>query len=156
MKEPSALERRLLRGGLAAAIPVALGACFYLFIRAREAWFVARALSSPTFGPSLRSVRASTLASAGWIPSLVVDVAPDFLWAFAVGGMLRALDAGHRRFWFATGFVCATGYEIAQGLHLVAGTFDPLDLVAQAVGFVVGWRVFTLEIRTAEARTSTA
>jgi hypothetical protein len=143
---------RFVRGGLAGAIPVALGACFYVFLRAREAWFVTRALSSSSVGPSLGAARASTLASVTWIPSLASDVAPDFLWAVAVGGMLRALSG--TRAWMLIGFASVLGYEIAQGLHLVAGTFDANDLVAQAIGFTIGWRIFSL--RSAEERSSTA
>jgi hypothetical protein len=154
----NALARRFVRGGVAAFVPVALGACFYLFLRAREAWFVSRALASPSVGPSLRAMRASTLASVTWIPSLVDDVAPDFLWALAVGGMLRALNGS--RAWMIVGLASVVGYELAQRWQLVAGTFDPKDLVAQVVGFAIGWRVFAWSkvrsFRTAEARTSTA
>jgi hypothetical protein len=148
----SGVARRFVRGGLAAFVPVALGACFYLFLRAREAWFVSRALSSSSVGPSLRAMRASTLASVTWIPSLVDDVAPDFLWAFAVGGMLRALTG--TRAWMIIGLASVVGYELAPRWHFVAGTFDAKDLVAQVVGFAIAWRM--LGIRSAEARTSTA
>lgn len=151
----SFVRARLVRGFFAGAIPVTLGACFYVFLRAREAWFVTRALSLPALGPSLRAARATTLASVTWIPSLVSDVGPDFLWAFAVGGMLRALSG--TRAWMIVGLASVVGYELAQRWQLVGGTFDPKDLVAQVIGFAIGWRVVAWRaIRAAGARTSTA
>lgn len=129
---------RVARGVVAAAVPTALGACFYVLLRAREAWFVARVLSLPHFGAPLRAARMWTLAVAPRIPSLVDDVAPDFLWAFAVGGMLRAFVG--TRAWFVIGLASVIGYEVAQGWHLVGGTFDPKDLAAQVLGFGLAWR----------------
>jgi hypothetical protein len=72
---------------------------------------------------------------------VIVDVAPDFLWGFAVGAMLRALDPGRRAnvVWGVVGAISVVGYEVAQAWHLAPGTFDWRDLVAQALGYALGW-----------------
>ena len=132
---------RLLRAALAAATSIVLGGTFYLLCRAREVWFVSRALAMPALGPSLRALRFTTLPLAAGLPAIVVDVLPDALWAFAVGAMLRALDPGRRarRVWGGIGGILVISYEVAQHWHLVPGTFDWRDLLAQVLGFGAGW-----------------
>jgi hypothetical protein len=134
---------RLSRGALAGAIPIVAGALFYALFRAREAWFVTRALDAPAIGPSLRAARAVTLKLAAHLPPPALDVAPDFLWALAAGAMLRAFDAGPRSnlVWAVIGAITVVGYEALQAFHLAPGTFDARDLVAQLAGFVLGWLV---------------
>ena len=132
---------RLFRAALAAATSLGLGGTFYLLCRAREVWFVSRALAMPAVGPSLRALRFTTLPLAAALPGIVVDVLPDALWAFAVGAMLRALDPGRRarRVWGVVGGIAVVSYEVAQHGHLVPGTFDWRDLLAQVLGFGGGW-----------------
>jgi hypothetical protein len=112
-----------------------------VFLRAREASFVTRALHAPFAGAWLQSGRIAGLRLAALLPSAVLDVLPDLLWAFAAGAMLRAFDPGRRAnvVWAIVGAACVLGYEVAQAWHLVPGTFDWHDLVAEALGFGAGW-----------------
>jgi hypothetical protein len=133
---------RLRRGALVAAVPVVAATCFYLLFRGPQTWLVGAALGSP-LGPALRVLRATTVPVGSRLPALPMAVAPDLLWALGLGALLSALHApgSGRRWWFAIGLSGAVGYEVAQRLRWVPGTFDVQDLVAQALGFVVGWRV---------------
>lgn len=125
---------------LAAAAPIVAAALFYLTLRARTVWFVGEMLRSP-LGPSLAGLREVTVPLGAHLPSFVMDAAPDFLWALALGALLSTLHPrGRARTVFGVvGFAGVIGYEVAQRLHVVPGTFDWTDLVAQAAGFAIGW-----------------
>jgi hypothetical protein len=144
----------LRRGALASVAPVVLAALFYLLFRDDRTWLVSGALHSP-LGGLLHTIRASSIPLGPRLPSLVMDVAPDFLWALALGALLSSLHLRRRgrRVWFVIGLGSAIGYEIAQRFHLVPGTFDVRDLAAQAIGFIVGW--YALAASTPESRRRT-
>ena len=75
---------------------------------------------------------AFTLPS--WLSGSVADVA----YAFALG----ALFADARPGLVLLALAAALAHEIAQGVHLVAGTFDPRDLVVLVVSFVLALSLF--------------
>ncbi len=126
------------------AAPLLLGAAVYVFLRPSEAWFV-RVLGDSPLGAPIHRVRAVTVPIGAYVPSFVLDAAPDLAWAFVVGAFLalvwRERPGTSARAWFGAGLAATLGYEIAQRFHLVPGTFDPLDLVAQAIGYVSGWKL---------------
>jgi hypothetical protein len=72
-----------------------------------------------------------------------LGVLPDAVFAYAVGAALALLWAGSARapklWWAFSGFVFVVALEIAQGLHVIAGTFDVSDLVAMGFGYLLGW-----------------
>ena len=124
--------------------PLALGASVYVFLRPTEAWFV-RALGETSLGTPLRHARAVTTPLAAYVPSIVLDVAPDLAWAFVVGALLGLVWRDHprasrtaARAWLVAGLLATLGFEVAQRFHVVPGTFDPRDLVAQALGYAGG------------------
>lgn len=121
--------------------PLVLGASVYVFLRPAEAWFV-RTLGETSLGAPLRHARAITTPLAAYVPSVVLDVAPDLAWAFVVGAILglvwRDRPGTAARAWLAMGLLATLGFEIAQHFHMVPGTFDPRDLVAQALGYAGG------------------
>jgi hypothetical protein len=55
--------------------------------------------------------------------------------------MLRALDPGRRAnvAWGIVGALSVVGYEVSQAWHIAPGTFDWRDLLAQALGYALGW-----------------
>lgn len=122
--------------------PLLLGASVYVFLRPSDAWFV-RVLGETWLGAPLHHARAVTLPLRAYVPAIVLDVAPDLAWAFVVGAILAFVwhDRPGRaaRVWFVIGLGSTLGFEIAQRFHVVPGTFDPLDLVAQALGYVAGF-----------------
>lgn len=120
-----------------------LGGVAYLLFYERPPGPLSRLLDAPALGPVLRSVRAGSVGLAN--AHLVLRSLPDLLWAFALGALLAGLWQGGpprpRRVWMVLGGAMAVGYEIAQGLHVAPGTFDVRDLVAQALGYALGWIV---------------
>lgn len=137
------MSRRRAASALVAA-PLLLGASVYVLLRPTEAWFV-RMLGDGVLGAPIHRVRAVTVPAGAYVPGFVLDAAPDLAWAFVVGAFLalvwreRTGAASHA--WFVAGLAATLGYELAQRFHLVPGTFDPLDLVAQAIGYVSGWKL---------------
>lgn len=135
-----AKARRALVG---VVLPLVLGGAFYVFFRPRRAWFTARLEDVAVLGPAVTKVRTFTTPIGRALPHVVLDTAPDLAWSFALGALLaivwRGRHARARAVWCVLGLAFALGYEVAQGWHLVPGTFDPFDLVAEAVGYVAGW-----------------
>jgi hypothetical protein len=152
--EEGTIRTRIARGVVAGTFPTLAGVCVYAFLRARETWFVARALDVPVMGPWLRAARDFTLRHASVLPPPAIDVAPDFFWAFAAGAMLRSFDPGPRSnaFWAVLGVVTVVGYEVLQAWHFAPGTFDARDLVAQIVGYALGWVVARRLFRARDQR----
>ena len=81
-------------------------------------------------------------ARAHPLPSFVRFSVPDALWQYAFGATMLAMWRGERWHWRKTAFAIApvvlgAGIEIGQGLGIVQGVFDPLDLLASVVAGVV-------------------
>ena len=69
----------------------------------------------------------------------LLDTLPDFAWAFSLGATMALLwrDGGRRGLFFkGLGAALVVLSEMGQGFHLLPGTFDARDLVAQVVGYV--------------------
>lgn len=70
---------------------------------------------------------------AGRLPAVVVDVAPDALWAYALTALValvwRGESGGARRLWLGATVLVVAGWELGQRWGLVPGRFDALDLV---------------------------
>ena len=72
------------------------------------------------------------------LPAWFRGSASDVAYAFALGALLA--DAPARL--VALGMLVVLGHEVAQGLGLVAGTFDVADLALLFVSFVVAQVAF--------------
>lgn len=59
---------------------------------------------------------------------------PALFWAFSFAFFLLKIPASSLG--MLSGLICIFGYEIAQegGIGLIGGTYDPLDLLASAIG----------------------
>ena len=66
------------------------------------------------------------------LPAWFRGSASDVAYAFALGALLADAPAAI----VALGMIVVLGHEVAQGLGLVAGTFDPSDLLLLFVSFV--------------------
>jgi hypothetical protein len=138
-----------------------IGAAFYLLFRPHEAHFVTwlGSVAGP-IGSMLRATRSVTVPIGAHIPSLVLDAAPDLAWALSLGALLGIVWRNESRrvatAWFVAGAIGSIGYELAQRWHLVPGTFDPLDLAAQTVGYVAGWWLGARKTRPAPTVTASA
>lgn len=72
------------------------------------------------------------------LPAWFRGSASDVAYAFALGALLADAPAAI----VALGMIVVLGHEVAQGLGLVAGTFDPSDLLLLFVSFVIAQVVF--------------
>jgi hypothetical protein len=105
-----------------------VGAATYLVRPAPIGIFGWPLVSSP-----LGWARATAAPLRGVVPASVLGVLPDVAWAVALALILTRLrsTAG-----LAAGFCLCAGWEIGQGLGLVAGTFDLADLVTSSAAYV--------------------
>lgn len=95
--------------------------------------------------PALHHVHASLVSVRVWTAShagarAALGVLPDVAWAFALGWMISRLwplASRARSGWLAIGLVLACGWEVAQGVGLVRGTFDYADLVGSAAAYAL-------------------
>jgi hypothetical protein len=72
------------------------------------------------------------------LPAWFRGSASDVAYAFALGALLADAPAAI----VALGLVVVLGHEVAQGLGLAAGTFDPRDLLVLFVSFVAAQVAF--------------
>lgn len=129
------------RFGFSVALPLALGALVYLLARPSEAIFVAWVERLPALGPFLARARELSVPLSARVGPL--DVLPDFLWALALGSLLalawRDGPPRPRAAWAVLGAVVAIGYELGQRFGLVPGSYSTADVLAQSVGYLLGW-----------------
>jgi hypothetical protein len=139
MEPRSALGTALAR----VVAPLGIGALTYL-ARGGDLPRGARFFPAPLLGV----IRPPLVAAAAHVPRIVTDTLPDAAWAFAVGSLLAVLwpvDGAPRSYriaWLAAGALLAAGWELAQGLHLVPGTFDVADLAASALAYLAALVTF--------------
>ncbi len=85
--------------------------------------------------------------------SWFVFCTPDGLWAFGFTSFLLLSSRNDTRLtraiYIVLGFACMLVLEIYQG-RWFPGTFDPLDLVAILIGFILSILIFQLKIKTHE------
>lgn len=123
------------------ALPLLVGGAIYLLARPDGlrmfAW--ADALGA---GGALHGARASTAALASAMPAWVKWSLPDALWAFALMRVFcilwKSRLTGDSAPWLVGAAVIALGSEVGQALHVVPGTFDPLDLWLLSAGVLAG------------------
>lgn len=128
-QSPSAVRWAYL---LLVVLPLAVAAGIYLFFR-----------SNPP--PLLQALIAwhpvSVIRLGTHFDWLVYNV-PDALWAFGFTSFLliacRRDSPMVRKLYLTAGFVLMIGVEVGQGRWL-AGTYDPLDVVATVVGAGLAW-----------------
>lgn len=96
--------------------------------------------------PLGRSTLPPALESLGHVVAPVLPPAlglwlPDALWSMSAVLLLAApwpSTSPGRLWWAWVGAASAVGWELAQGVGMAPGAFDPLDLVASAIAAAVG------------------
>ncbi len=125
------------------AAPLVAGGFIYLLLRPGGLrmfdWAEAIGL-----GPGLAAARQQTLGWAESTPAWVRWSAPDALFAWSMTALMAALwgQRLHRDSapWLVAGPLMTVGAELAQGLHVLPGTFDSVDLLLACAGCALGLR----------------
>jgi hypothetical protein len=97
------------------------------------------------FEPAVAAVR-SAVGVAPNSPRWFLTSLPDGLWVYALTALMALVWRGAdfsplKIFWLSTGFLLGAGSELGQMIHIVPGSFDPIDLlvclIAAAVALVL-------------------
>jgi hypothetical protein len=108
------------------ALPLLVGALTYLLPRRQG-----------MFGPASRPVC--------WL----LDHLADGAWAYATGAFVTLVwTVGARRTriaWTLVALALVLGVELAQRWHLVAGTYDPVDLAVMSLAFVAAVTITSIK-----------
>jgi hypothetical protein len=137
-------------------MPIALGGALYLSFR-NDDIALFRWVEALGLGHALDAARTVTRRLLPWLPRVVLGSAPDMAWAWAFGAALAMVWRAEpatiaARAWLGAGFAIAVGIEVGQGLGIVPGVFDPVDLVAIGVGYASGAHVVLRAGRHADVR----
>ncbi len=111
---------------LVSIMALATGLLIYLLYRPQGAFFV-ELTGLGTYIPA--------------VPTWFVGSLPDGLWMFSLTLIVLTiwgLRLSHQSTpWLAATAICGLGFEILQLSSIVPGVFDPIDIWATAVGFVL-------------------
>lgn len=137
-------------------LPLALGVLAYLALRAPGIRLFSWAHAVGLDG-LVAAIRAASAPLRDRLPAWVVGSGPDAAWAFAFGAAVGLVWRGRssRAAWawrVGCGLV-AIFIEAGQGLGVVPGVFDALDLASMALGYALGCAI-TSRSRTCPADTS--
>ena len=85
------------------------------------------------------AIRAFVAPSRAYLPKFVLYNLPDALWSYALGAWLTGTwrSGAAKAPWLAVGAAVVMAAEGLQGLGILPGTFDPIDLVASIAGYAL-------------------
>lgn len=120
-------------------LPILIGGSLYVAFRSKTIrlfdWFERIGLAE-----SLHGFRAIFIPYKENIPSWIYYSLPDGLWVYAFASALMIYwnqEIEKVKYWLLIPIVSATFLEIAQGLKLLQGTFDFLDLVFTVLALIL-------------------
>ncbi len=127
-----------MKRALHVVVPVVLGGLLYGAFRSQDhllfAWADGLALTPAMTW--LRTVAADFRPDSTWL----LYSLPDGLWLYAFAFFMTSTwrEAGiEARLWRFLPLALALGSEAAQGLHLLQGTFDMVDVATYIVAFAL-------------------
>jgi hypothetical protein len=120
-------------------LPLVLGVLCYAAWRSQDVRIVAW---MSRIAPRGAVGGEGTEGGASRVPAVIVGSLPDAAWAWAFGSALALVWHGkswrEKAAWLCAGWAVAVFAELGQAIHVLPGTFDVADLVAIALGFVLG------------------
>lgn len=88
--------------------------------------------------PMLLGLSIYLLKSSEFMPAVAKNHLADGLWAYSF--MSTILIIWKREInvdWVAVAFIAALGFELLQGLHIIAGTGDIYDIISYFIFFII-------------------
>lgn len=137
--------------------PVLVGAGIYTLWRSRRllifVWYRWAGVGGLVFQARIHAAYAKHL-----IPSPILYSLPDALWVYSFSSLMELLWFSQPRkiekiFWTTLPVFLAVGAEAGQGIRLVPGTFDLIDVLAYLSAWVLAilsTRVFLLKLKTTD------
>lgn len=120
-------------------IPILIGGSLYIAFRSKTIrlfdWSERIGLAEPLYG-----FRSIIIPYKKDIPSWIYYSLPDGLWVYAFTSALIIYwnqEIEKVKYWLLIPFASGTFVEIAQGLKLLQGTFDFLDLAFTIVALIL-------------------
>lgn len=75
-----------------------------------------------------------------YLPNWIYFSLPDSLWVYSFTSAILLMwnnEIVKAKYWLLIPFISGCLVEIAQGLKLIEGTFDPVDLIGCIVAFIL-------------------
>lgn len=125
-------------------LPLVLGGLIYVIARPTTL-LLFRWLETLGLEGAVSALRTATVGLVSCLPDFVVYSAPNGLWSYAlcVSGYLRSRNSrAPMDAWVPLAVAASVMPEMAQLVHLLPGTFDPLDLTACVAGVLAAGVLF--------------
>ena len=120
-------------------IPLIIGSMLYISYRSLSlrmfSWFEAIGLSN-----FIKSIREIINPYKESLPNWIYFSMPDALWVYSFTSAILLIwnnKIVKAKYWLLIPFISGCLVEIAQGLKLVEGTFDPIDLILCSLSFIL-------------------
>jgi hypothetical protein len=121
-------------------LPLIIGGMIYICFRSTDllmfSWFDMIGLAE-----NIPQLRERTFYLRGGIPDWVLYSLPDGAWVWSITSFYTFLwhrcSSFESTFWITLGLCLGLGGELGQGLGLVPGTFDIVDLLLIVLSFLV-------------------
>ena len=129
--------------GIHVLAPLLLGGSIYILFRSRGLlmfhWWESLQLM-----PGITALRELAAPVGELLPAWVLYSLPDGAWLYSFIAFIRAVwSGGSRRWmmaWICLPLVMGPGLELGQGLGLIEGTFDWLDLGLYGLAILAAFR----------------
>jgi hypothetical protein len=109
-----------------------LGGLIYILFRSNKL-YVNKWLLNHTLGFELQSIRTYTLSIRDYLPEWLIYSLPDALWMLSLSTLTHNIwkdeSKKNRIIWSLIPLMIAVSWEVAQGLKLIKGTFDWIDIL---------------------------
>jgi hypothetical protein len=130
-------KRRHCKFALHVALPIVIGGGIYTFWRSPNLLVFSWYKCFRVYGYVL-SIRHAFLPARPFIPAWFLYSLPDGCWVYSFTAFMVRVWANEDRrawsvFWLLTPVSLAVGAELGQGIHIIPGTFDVVDLFVYVV-----------------------
>lgn len=96
------------------------------------------------------SLRNFTMTLKPNLPSWTYYSLPDGLWVYSFTSALLILWKGKANLWLLVPLFTGTFAEIAQGIKILPGTFDMLDLTFTSFAFLISYMIINSKLKQIE------
>ena len=122
--------------------PLVCGSMIYVFLRTNKPWVFDVLLG---YLPIFEQVKLTSFFNRK-ISHLILYNLPDGLWSFSLASFIYTFTEGNskhiRYLYILISLMLVLAQEVLQGV-ILPGTYDPIDLVFNVIGFLLASILFT-------------